>query len=196
MEKKRFNAVILVVICGLFFVQATSAKPQTVVSDADSIRGAVVDAEGNAVPFATVALLQSSDSAFVSGAVTDDAGKFALAADPRGGLLMVSCVGYDTQYCEPSDGMTVILKQTAIMVEGVVVKGSRPVYRMDERGFVAPIENTVLSKLGNGMDVLNQLPFVKEEGDGVSIMGRLAGIYQQTQNGGLERTASVVELRY
>ncbi len=176
MEKKRFNAVILVVLCGLFFVQATSAKPQTVVSDADSIRGAVVDAEGNAVPFATVALLQSSDSAFVSGAVTDDAGKFALAADPRGGLLMVSCVGYDTQYCEPSDGMTVILKQTAIMVEGVVVKGSRPVYRMDERGFVAPIENTVLSKLGNGMDVLNQLPFVKEEGDGVSIMGQQGGL--------------------
>ncbi|MBR6963002.1 MAG: TonB-dependent receptor family protein [Prevotella sp.] len=141
-------------------------------SKAQTLTGMVVDESGSPVSFATVALLQSSDSAFVSGAVTDDAGKFALAADPRGGLLKVSCVGYDTQYREPAEGMTVILQQAAIMVEGVVVKGSRPVYRMDERGFVAPVENTVLSKLGNGMDVLNQLPFVKDEGDGVSIMGQ------------------------
>ena len=139
---------------------------------AQTLTGMVVDESGSPVSFATVALLQLSDSAFVSGAVTDEEGKFALAADPRGGLLKVSCVGYDTQYREPADCITIILKQTAIMVDSVVVKGSRPVFRMDERGFVASIENTVLSRLGNGMDVLNQLPFVKEEGEGVNVMGQ------------------------
>ena len=98
---------------------------------AQTLTGMVVDESGSPVSFATVALLQLSDSAFVSGAVTDEEGKFALAADPRGGLLKVSCVGYDTQYREPADCITIILKQAAIMVEGVVVKGSRPVYHMD-----------------------------------------------------------------
>lgn len=139
---------------------------------AQTLTGMVVDESGLPISFATVSVLQLPDSSFVRGCVTDDAGLFSIEANSKEDLLKVSSVGYDTHYEEPSDSMTIILRQTAMTIDGVVVKGSRPVYRMDERGFVAPIENTVLSGLGNGMDVLSQLPFVKEEGEGVNIMGQ------------------------
>ena len=58
------------------------------------------------------------------------------------------------------------------LLNGVEVKGSRPVYRMDQWGFTAPIANTVLARLGTGMDVLQQLPFVKSENEGISVMGQ------------------------
>ena len=145
---------------------------QQVLLSAQEVSGVVVDVENRPVAYATVALLQKGDSALVGGCTTDEGGRFSLAADMADKLLRVSCIGYATAYAVPAKNMTITLQSADLEVEGVVVKGNRPTYRMVGGALEATIEKTVLSNLGDAMDVLEQLPFINSDGKGVSVLGR------------------------
>ena len=84
------NVVMLAVVCSVFFAQATRAVSHTDVSDSDSIRGTVVDVEGNAVAFANVALLNRRDSVVIGGMTTRADGQFAFKTEAERVLLRVS----------------------------------------------------------------------------------------------------------
>ena len=60
-----------------------------------NIAGKVQDTQSNPIAYATVSLLRS-DSSLVTGAITDDAGAFALSAPSGKYLLQVSFIGYQT----------------------------------------------------------------------------------------------------
>ncbi len=139
---------------------------------AQTINGVVMDEKNESVAFASISLLQASDSSFVAGTTTDMDGKFSLSVDIQGKILKVSYVGYATQYLEPASDMRIILSEAGISVGDVVITGSRPVFKMRDGALLAPIENTVLGKLGDGIDVLQQLPFINGDGNSVSVIGR------------------------
>ncbi len=170
MESKRWYYIIVVMALAysVFFVQASSAKPQTVVSDADSIRGAVVDAEGNAVPFANVALLNQRDSVVIGGMTTGTDGHFAFKTEAERALLRVSYVGYKPCFVEVGRGWngTVRLEPDAIGIGEVTVKGHRPVVRLTTEGMQTQVAGTLLERLGTGSDVLAATPGMVRTADG------------------------------
>lgn len=138
----------------------------------NQVSGIVVDEHQEPVAFASISIIQASDSAFVTGLTTADDGRFTIETETAGRMLKVSYVGYTTKYLTPASDMTVTLVPETMTVGDVVITGSRPVYKTQKGMFVASVENTVLSKLGDGFDVLRQLPFVRNDGTSVSIMGR------------------------
>ena len=148
-----------------FVMVATIVKSQ-------NINGVVVDEKDEPIAYASISLLEANDSTFITGTTTNMDGKFSMTGDMQNKILKVSYVGYATQYLEPMSDMRVVLSEAGISVGDVVITGSRPVYRMKNGALVAPIENTVLSKLGDGIDVLQQLPFINGDGSSVNVVGR------------------------
>ena len=65
---------------------------------AQAISGKLVDEQNQPLAYANVVLLSLPDSAFVSGATTDEKGDFRLTPNERGKLIRISSVGYLTLY--------------------------------------------------------------------------------------------------
>lgn len=102
------------------------------------IGGVVVDADGNALPFVTVRLLQA-DSTFVSGAVTDSTGCYSFSKvmpDARY-LLSYSSIGYLPNTLPVSVGQSnigelrTVLDSDNVMLGEVVVKASAYIRKQD-----------------------------------------------------------------
>ena len=70
---------------------------------AQSITGKIVDEQGNAIQFANVAMLQSKDSVFVKGVVSDENGSFILNTPHQNGIVKVTCIGYRTVFLNVTD---------------------------------------------------------------------------------------------
>ena len=60
--------------------------------------GRIVDTRHQPVDFANVALLNVSDSSFITGGVTNEDGQFVIPCEVKKAIVKVSCVGYKT-YC-------------------------------------------------------------------------------------------------
>ncbi len=138
---------------------------------AQGISGIVIDEKQEPIPFASISLLHKSDSAYVKGTATDIEGKFFFDETLSDMILKVSYVGYSIQYLQPSQEMTIALKPETMTIGDVVITGNRPSFKMKDGALVAPVENTVLSKLGDANDVLSQLPLIVKKDDEYTVVG-------------------------
>lgn len=138
------------------------------------LRGTIIDEQGRPLAFANIAILNPADSTLLSGGVSNEGGQFVVPYEQYKVLVRISYMGYKSIFrlCTQEDMGTIRLQRDSYIVKGVEVKGSRPVFKMKNGALVAPIENTVLSKLGDGIDVLQQLPFINGDGNTVSVVGR------------------------
>ncbi|MBO4826562.1 MAG: TonB-dependent receptor [Prevotella sp.] len=97
------------------------------VSAQSQIRGRVVDEEDYPVSYATVALLNKTDSTQIGGGITDEEGVFAIACDSVEVIGKVSYIGLSTAmvplYSDREN--TVMLQPDTQMLEEVVVEGDR-----------------------------------------------------------------------
>ena len=138
------------------------------------LKGTIIDEQGRPLAFANIAILNPADSTLLSGGVSNEGGQFVVPYEQYKVLVRISYMGYKSIFrlCTQEDMGTIRLQRDSYIVKGVEVKGSRPVFKMKNGALVAPIENTVLSKLGDGLDVLQQLPFINGDGNTVSVVGR------------------------
>ena len=155
--------------------------------------GRVIDELSQPMPFVNVVLLNCVDSAFIQGAVTKDDGTFTIETDRNDGLLKVSSVGYQTKYIQAKQGNVgdiQMLPDEQTLGE-VVVKGHVPSYRMTTEGIQTNVENTVLSKLGTGEDVLSHVPGITKKDGAFEVFGKGAPLIYI--NGRLMRDASELD---
>ncbi len=59
---------------------------------AETIKGGVIDAQGKAMPFVTISVL-APDSTLLTGAITDDDGKYELDVNASNYIIQASYVG-------------------------------------------------------------------------------------------------------
>ena len=89
---------------------------------AQAISGKLVDEQNQPLAYANVVLLSLPDSAFVSGAISDEMGDFRLLKDEKGELIRISSVGYLTLYKEVNENLGIIrMKPDAHLLGEVVV---------------------------------------------------------------------------
>lgn len=140
----------------------------------DVITGRIVDEQSQPMGFVNVLLLNRADSAFIQGAVTKNDGTFSIPNSHKNGLLKVTSVGYVTRYVDIQQsniGNIKLLPDTKNLNE-VVVKGHVPPYKMTAEGLQTNVENTVLSKLGTGEDVLAHVPGIVKKKDNFEVFGK------------------------
>ena len=145
-----------------------------ITATAATFSGKVVDELSQPFAFANVVLLNSTDSAFVAGTMTDDAGSFSLSAQQSSAIVKISYIGYETKCVTTTAGDLGIiqLQPEAAMLGEVVVKGVRPTYKLTTEGIKTDVDGTLLSKVGTATEVLGNLPGVQKKGDGIEVFGK------------------------
>jgi outer membrane receptor protein involved in Fe transport len=133
------------------------------------IRGTVTDEQQQGIPFANVLLYQSADTSFVTGVHSTESGQF-LIDQPRPGsyYLQISSIGYQTS--EPinveltmngqADLGVITLNNEAASLDEVLVTARKDIIQQTAFGKVVNVQNSLLTKGSNALQVLERLPGV------------------------------------
>lgn len=144
-----------------------------IVCAAQGIMGKVVDEQGNAIQYANVALLQSTDSAFIKGVVSDATGSFSINALSKDGIVKVTCIGYKTVYKNVPgyDLGTITLKEESMTLGDVVVKSSLPKSKLKNGAVITTVAGSILEKSGNIYNLLDRIPNVTTQNEKINVFG-------------------------
>ncbi len=135
-------------------------------------KGKVVDANGEPVAYANVAVLSKADSTMVCGTVTEEDGTFNIVTSETDGIMMVAMLGYKTVYLAPVDGMIVMLADDTAMLEGAVATAIMPKTQLTGEGLQTNVRGSVLENLGNANDVLARTPGLVKGQNGLEVIGK------------------------
>lgn len=140
---------------------------------AQSITGKIVDEQGNAIQFANVAMLQSKDSVFVKGVVSDKNGSFILNTPHQNGILKVTCIGYRTVFLNVTDDNlgVIVLKEESMTLGDVIVKSSLPKSKLKNGAVITTVAGSILEKTGNIYNLLDRIPNVTTQNGKINIFG-------------------------
>ena len=146
-------------------IQKTSAR----------YKGHIIDEKGQPIAYANVYLLSPSDSGrVIGGGVSNEAGLFVIPCDVMPVVARISFIGYKTltRQFNSSEIGTIRMQPDSYRLNGVEVKGSRPLVRIKDDAFVTTVEGSYLSKMGTGNDVLTHIPGVLHNGSNIEVLGR------------------------
>lgn len=140
---------------------------------AQSITGKIVDEQGNTIQFANVAMLQSKDSVFVKGVVSDENGSFILNTPHQNGILKVTCIGYRTVFLNVTDDNlgVIVLKEESMTLGDVIVKSSLPKSKLKNGAVITTVAGSILEKTGNIYNLLDRIPNVTTQNGKINIFG-------------------------
>jgi len=155
---------------------------QFVLGQSYGLSGKVRDQKNEAIPFASVFLLRSSDSVLVKGSSADDYGSFEITNVPKGlYILQASYIGWTSNSIVLDISMdvkigAVIIAQESEALDEVVVTANRPQVERKVDRLVFTVENTVLSQ-SSSWDILRQTPGVIAMQDELQVRSQPTTIY-------------------
>ena len=135
-------------------------------------KGKVVDENGEPVPYANVAVLSQTDSTVLCGVTTLEDGTFNIITKETEGIMMVSILGYQTQYLSPVDGAVITLKEDTAMLEGATVTAVMPKTKLTGEGLLTSVRGSVLENAGTAKDVLAKTPGMIKGQNGLEVIGK------------------------
>ena len=144
------------------------------------LTGKILDEKGLPLEFADVRLLNPSDSAYITGGVTNASGVFVIPLDQQRVIARFSYIGYKPVYklCSRENVGTIQLQIEATQLGEVTVKGERPQYQTKGNSIITNVAGTVLEGLHSTNELLLQVPGVVASPDGtLSVFGRGFPIY-------------------
>ncbi|MBR5037342.1 MAG: TonB-dependent receptor family protein [Prevotella sp.] len=136
------------------FVECTQKESAKVI-------GRVVDEKGQPLEFANVSLLK--DTVFINGSVSNENGDFVIPCQAKNVTVKVTCIGYKTVTQAVSVGEigTIAMHPETYTINGVVVKGQIPQYKMTSGGMTVEVQHSLLHDIGNADDLLSLIPMVQ-----------------------------------
>lgn len=135
----------------------------------NSISGKVVS-KGNRepIPYATVTLLKSTDSSFLSGTITQTDGSFSINSEQEGSLMIeIRHMSYHPLSIKIEKGAdelfldTISLNDKAVDMKELVVVGERIKVKSDGPNTTYFMNKALKDATHNGLEVMKQLPGIK-----------------------------------
>lgn len=161
----------------LFTTYFASAQNQN-----GSIKGKVLDPEGETVPFANVVLNASADSSIIKVETTDFDGLFNMAQIPEGQYqINISYVGLQPYQSEvfvlkgkqSLDLETIQLQPSSNELNEVVVTAERPILEVKPDKLVFNVEGSINATGSTAFELLRKAPgIVIDNNDNVTMLGR------------------------
>ena len=159
----------------------TNVKQKKRVREGDTfvVTGVLRDADNNEfLPFVNVAVLDSIDSTFVKGGISNMDGVFEIAEVPQGAfLLRVSAIGYQNfslpfNVTNNTNLGTLKIKQGVTSLNEVTVTAEKPLYAMDGEKLVYNVSEDPSIQTGTTEDALQNAPGVEVDVEGnISLRG-------------------------
>ena len=145
----------------------------SVAISAETISGNVKNTKGAPMPFVTISVL-TQDSTLLTGAITDDDGKYALEVNVPNYIIQASYVGYHTAFGGPN----FVLREETERLEEVEVKAKKPLIERQMDKLVVNVSASPLAAGSNGNDILRRAPGVRIDKDGnITVNGKSVEIY-------------------
>jgi len=153
-----------------------------VAQDQSTLLGQVKEANGNGLPYANIALIKADNGDLITGAVSDENGKFTISTSASGkAKLSISSIGFLTLESEEIDlkpGFqknfgSLEIKEELSSLDEVTVQSSRPDVIIEADRTIVNIEGTVLAEGNTALDVIGRSPGVYVDADGnINLNGR------------------------
>lgn len=197
MIKRILVATSLLCMCCILFAQNVQVKGKVV-------------SENEAVEFANV-VLQTKDSIFIAGGVTDSKGRFMMENIQTGSyLLCISGMGYTSRIISldhlavSKDLGVIMISPESILLKEVVVTGASVINAAD-RKIILPTAHQ-LKSAGNGLSLLQQMKLsriqvdqmrnkVTSSGEG-DVQLRMNGVNAEIQDILVLRPEDVIRIEY
>jgi len=134
------------------------------------ISGKIQDKDSRPVPFANIILMSVQDSIIVAGTAADESGIFKLGINRIGQyIIRVSSIGYQnsstktliiSNITETLEIEPIVLKEENNSLGEVTISAKRDLVQTTAIGKIINIQNNILTKGSNALQVLERLPGV------------------------------------
>ena len=154
----------------LFFITLITLSSTTFAQS--KVSGTIVEeANGKVIPFVNVGLFRQADSVFVSGAASDDKGRFELLAPNGDYRLAVSAIGFQTYeqmltVKGNQDLGKLKLKEGSTKLEEVVITEKRPLFAVEGEKTMYNTAEDPSIQTGTLSDALQNAPGVSVDVEG------------------------------
>ena len=144
----------------------------------EDVGGRVINAQGEPLPFVSVALL-TADSTYIQGATSNVDGNFQIKTTEDCCILRFSYIGYRTKYVnvEGSKIGTIQMEEDNKMLKEIVVKGQMPKTKLTGNSMITTIEGTILGKSGTAQEMLSKVPGMTLKGEDLEVLGKGTPIF-------------------
>lgn len=140
------------------------------------ITGFVESIDKQPIDYYTIELLSPSDSSMIEVSSFINGNFEFKNLREQNYLLRIFSMGYKqkyTLYNAKQNKDTIRLETDNYVLNEVVVSARKPLFRMKDDYFVATVSNSILSDLGNSIDVLKRIPMLIVSGkDNITIAGK------------------------
>ena len=163
---KKISLKMVALIAAMMMCLTAEAKTE-------DVGGRVIDAQGEPLPFVSVALL-ASDSTYIQGATSDVDGYFQIMTTDACCILRFSYIGYRTKYVDvrSSEIGTIQMEQDQTMLNEIVVKGQMPKTKLTGNSMITTIQGTILGQSGTAKEMLAKVPGMTLKGEDLEVLGK------------------------
>ena len=163
---KKISLKMVALIAAMMMCLSAEAKTE-------DVGGRVIDAQGEPLPFVSVALL-ASDSTYIQGATSDVDGIFQIKTTDACCILRFSYIGYRTKYVNvnSSEIGTIQMEEDQAMLSEIVVKGQMPKTKLTGNSMITTIQGTILCQSGTAKEMLAKVPGMTLKGEDLEVLGK------------------------
>ena len=162
----KHNLIIFFLLLLCFDTFAQTTKPH-------QLSGKVIDNKGEAVPYASVAVFQTSDSSYVNGAASDMDGNFALKLNQGNYYVKVTFLSFENKTI-PNINInnkdvklpTIKLLPSSLKLDEFEFVDEKKLMEIDLDKKVFNVDKDITSQGSNAAEVLNNVPSVSVDVDG------------------------------
>ena len=165
------------------FILAVLLILSTVISAQSVISGRVIDKERMPIANATILLLNSGDSTYITGTISDTDGRFEfLNLKPDRYIFSFSMIGFKKINLPQQVGRNtahelgdIVLEEDYYELSAVTVTGKRAPVKVEPGKMTVNLSSALLSTDGNILDALRKLPGVIVQNDGTIVLNGKSG---------------------
>ena len=158
-----------ITLCLLLLVINYTANSQS-----RHITGRLVDDENNYVQYATI-VLQTVDSVYINGTISDSLGQFSLRSELDVHSLIVDHISYKTKKVLLSNENlgSILMEQKNLEIGSVNVVGERPLVKVNSDGALSyNIDQLTKNRVvTNAYDAIQELPGIREQNGVIALVG-------------------------
>ena len=165
-------------VCGFYPVRVSVRGRDILVEciqkDRTKLRGRLVGPDRQPVAYANITIYPSTDSTYLGGGVSNEAGDFVIPCGAERARVRISCVGFKTIEREMAvgDAGTIRMQMENNYLSDVTVSGRLSVIRSEAGRLQYIVSNDEFAKGHNAQELLNRVPMVSMAGGRAMILGK------------------------
>ena len=165
-------------VCGFYpvriNVKGRDILVECIQKDRTKLMGRLIGPDRQPVAYANITLFPPTDSVYIGGGVSNEAGDFVIPCGAERAKVRISCVGYKTieRVMAIGDAGTIRMQMENNYLNNVTVSGRMPVIRSETDRLLYIVSNDEFARELNAQELLSRVPMVSMAGGRAMILGK------------------------